>query len=194
MVIREKIYTADEFYVLMEARDDDRRFELVEGYIVEMAPPKSINSYIALKVGMYLGLHVEENDLGYVFGADGGFALSATDVRIPDASFVAKERIQGKMPDLIPNAPDLAVEVILPSETPASINEKTRLYFETGAKVVWIIYPDDRLAEIRTPSDEGFYVILVGIDDNLHAKSVLPNFELPLSKVFPKPQPTEEIP
>jgi Uma2 family endonuclease len=192
MVIRDRTYTVDEFYALMEERNDDRRFELVEGYMVEMAPPKSINSYIALKVGMYLGLHVEENGLGYVFGADGGFALSATDVRIPDASFVAKERIQGKMPDLIPNAPDLAVEVISPSETPASVNEKTRLYFETGSKVVWIIYPDDRFAEIRTPSDKGFHVIPIGIGGNLHAQSVLPDFELPLSKVFPKSQPTPE--
>lgn len=192
MVIRDKIITASEFYTLMEERDDDRRFELVEGTIIEMAPPKSINSYIALKVGMYLGLYVEENDLGYVFGADGGFALSATDVRIPDASFVAKARIQGKMPDLIPNAPDLAVEVISPSETPASINEKTRLYFDTGAKAVWIIYPDNHLAEIRTPSDEGFHVITVGIDDNLRAKSVLPDFELPLRKIFPNSLPTQE--
>lgn len=192
MVIREKTYTADEFYMLMSERDDDRRFELVEGYVIEMAPPRYINSIIAHKVGMYLGLHVEENDLGYVSGADGGFALSASDVRIPDVAFVAKERIQGKIPNLISGAPDLAVEVISPSETPASINEKTRLYFDTGAKVVWIIYPDDRFAEIRTPSDEGFHVIIVGIDDILHAKSVLPDFELPLIKVFPKSQPTPE--
>jgi Uma2 family endonuclease len=192
MVIREQTYTADEFYALMEARDDDLRFELIEGTIVEMAPPKSINSHIAHKIGMYLGLYVEENDLGYVFGADGGFALTATDVRIPDTSFVAKERIQGKMPDLIPGAPDLAVEVISPSETPVSINDKAQLYFDTGAKVVWIIYPDDKQAEIRTPSEEGYHVIPVGIDDNLHAKSVLPDFELPLNKIFPKPQLTTE--
>ena len=192
MVIRDKTYTVEEFYRAMAERDDDRRFELIEGIIVEMAPPKSINSYIALKVGMYLGLYVEEKDLGYVFGADGGFALTATDVRIPDVSFVAKHRIQGKMPDLIPNAPDLAVEVISPSESPASINEKTRLYFDTGAKVVWVIYPDERLAEIRTPLDDGFHVITVGIEDKLHAKSVLPDFELPLLKIFPKPSPTQE--
>jgi len=192
MVIRDKTYTVEEFYKALEDRDDDQRFELIEGIIVEMAPPRYINAVIAALVVSYLGIYVIENDLGYVSGADGGFALSAGDVRIPDVAFVAKERIHGNLPKLVNGAPDLAVEVISPSETPVSINEKTRLYFDTGAKAVWIIYPDERLAEIRTPSDEGFHVITVGIEGNLHAKSVLPNFELPLRKIFPNTLPTQE--
>ena len=186
MVIRDKTYTADEFYALMAERDDDLRFELVEGYIVEMAPPRSINSRIALKIGSYLNIFAEEHDLGYVFGADVGYILSPGDVRIPDASFVAKARVQGNFPDLITGAPDLAVEVIIPSETTASINEKTRLYLNSGAYVVWIIYPDDRFAEIRTASKTGFHVETIDIDGALTASAVLPDFELPLSKIFPK--------
>jgi len=192
MVIRDKTYTADEFFALMEARTDDRRFELIEGSIVEMPPSRYSKSVIAATIIIYLGQYVIENDLGLVSGADGGFALTASDVRIPNVAFVAKDRIQGDLPKLVNGAPDLAVEVISPSETPVSINEKTHLYFDTGAKVVWIIYPDDRSAEIRTPSDEGFHVITVGIDDALHAKSVLPDFELPLKKIFPKSPPTQE--
>ena len=192
MVIREKAYTVDEYYAWMEERDDDMRFELIEGRIVEMAPPRNINSYIAGRVVFYLTLYDEENNLGYTFGADGGFALSSNDVCIPDASFVAKERIQGDISNLTPGAPDLAVEVISPSETSASINEKTRFYLETGGKVVWVIYPDERFAEIRTPSDKGFHVETVAFDDVLKAESVLPDFELPLNKVLPKIQSTQE--
>ena len=192
MVIRDTTYTSDEFFALIEARNDDRHFELIEGIIVEMPPSRYGNAVIAATIISYLVRYVMENDLGFVSGPDGGFALTATDVRIPDMAFVAKDRIQGDLPKLVNGAPDLAVEVISPSETPASINEKTHLYFDTGAKVVWIIYPDDRSAEIRTPLNEGFHVITVGIDDMLHARSVLPDFELPLKNIFPKLPSTQE--
>lgn len=185
MVIRDKTYTVDEYYMLMEARQDDKRFELVEGYMVEMPPPRWINSRIARQIAMYLGLYVEENDLGDVLGADGGYVLSPGDVRIPDVSFIAQDRIPEELPKNPNGSPDLAVEVISPSETAGSINEKTRLYLETGAQVVWIIYPDEEFAEIRTLADNGFHVETVDKNGVLTAKSVLPDFELPMSKLFP---------
>lgn len=188
MVIRDRTYTVDEYYTMMEQRDDDKRFELVKGYLVEMPPPRSINSYIAMLIGVFLGTYVLEHDLGYVFGADGGYALRPGDVKVPDASFVAKERIIGSMPKLIDGAPDLAVEVISPSETSTSISKKTYLYFDTGAKVVWLIYPDDKFAEVCVATDDGYRVTRVDEDDDLTAPDVLPDFKLPLNKILPPPE------
>lgn len=194
MVTREKTYTVDEYYALMEAREDDTRYELVEGYLVEMPPPRPINAHIAMLIGTFLTVFVLENDLGYTFGADGGYELSVKDVRIPDVSFVAKDRIiTDTMLNLIPGAPDLAVEVISPSETAKSIKDKTQAYFDGGAKVVWIIYPDDKFAEVRTPTDTGFQAVTIDIDGVLTAEPVLPDFELPLSKIFPKIDPKQDV-
>jgi len=187
MVAREKTYTVEAFYAFVADYDDDTRFELVNGTIVEMAPPRSINSYIAMLIGIHLGTYVVENDLGYVFGADGGFVLQAGDVRVPDASFVAKARITGTMPKWIEGAPDLAIEVISPSESSTSISNKTHLYFETGAKVVWLIHPDDKFAEVCIGTDEGYRVSRIEADGILTAPDVLPEFELPLSKILPAP-------
>lgn len=192
MVLREKTYTVDEFTDWLEARHDDIRFELIEGLIIEMAPPRPINAFIAQKIGMYLGMYDIENKLGYVFGADGGYILSPHDVRIPDVSFIFKERIDSEMLKLVSGAPDLAVEVISPSETVASIHEKTHFYLETGSSVIWVIYPDERIAEIRTASDTGFHIVTVDMDGMLTAETILPDFKLPMRDIFPKAQPQTE--
>ena len=73
--------------------------------------------------------HVEAHDLGIVLGADGALRLFPGLVRIPDASFVAWERLPGrKLPDdPIPElVPDLAIEVMSVSNTPAEMQRKVR--------------------------------------------------------------------
>jgi len=187
VVTRDRTYTADEFYDLVAEREDDRRFELIEGYVVEMAPPRSINSYIAMLIGIHLGTYVLENDLGYVFGADGGYILRPGDVRVPYASFVIKERITGQMPKWIEGAPDLAIEVISPSESSTVISRKTHLYFDSGAQVVWLIHPDDKFAEVCVGTEDGHRVTRIGEGGNLTAPSIFPDFELPLHKILPPP-------
>lgn len=191
MVIRDKMYTAEEFYALMAARDDDYLFELVDGQ-VEQLPLSTHNSYINARIGMYISQYDDEYDLVYVLGANCGYVLDEYNVFLPSCSFISHERFAANAVDLITVAPDLAIETILPNETAGSINEKTRLYLDTGAKVVWIIYPDDRIAEIRTTSDVGFHVETVDIDGVLTAADVLPDFELPMRKIFPKSNPASK--
>lgn len=152
MALRERAYTAAEFCQLAETFADDRRYELVNGHIVEenleIEPPRRVNAWVAGTSVYYMRAYAEESKNGNVYGADGGYTLDESNVRIPDASFVSKERLAGigDVTEIL--APDLAVEVISPNETPRKVHEKTELYLNSGSKLVWNAYPDEQIVEV----------------------------------------------
>ncbi|GAA5147220.1 Uma2 family endonuclease [Prosthecobacter algae] len=66
--------------------------------------------------------------------------ISTTDgIKVADVAWVSKKRllkIGGRT--ALSGAPEICVEVISPGNTRGEIEEKRRLYFEAGAKEVWI--------------------------------------------------------
>ncbi|MBZ0297998.1 MAG: Uma2 family endonuclease [Anaerolineae bacterium] len=186
MVTEQRLYTAKEFWNLIEQLDEDKRYELVEGVITEMPPSSPENTIIAGRILAFLFHFVEEHELGYVSGADGGYTLSPGNVRLPDVAFISKARVPA-IPKEFSGAPDLAVEVISPSESPRKIYDKTELYLNHGAQQVWNVYPEDQVIEIWQASEDGsLNVRKLEAGDTLEGADVLPGFSLPVSKIFPR--------
>ena len=71
-------------------------------------------------------------------------------VRIPDVAWASAEfmRRHGTA-DPFPKAPELCIEVLSPSNSPAEISEKIAAYLEAGAREVWLV-PEDGPVEIRS--------------------------------------------
>jgi Uma2 family endonuclease len=186
MTIQQKLVTAKEFFEMGDTLDPDKRYELFDGEIVEMPPPNRINSFIAGLILTALNIFIQQNKIkGYAFGADGGFALTDNDVCIPDVSFIFSERMpkMGNMKAII--APDLAVEVISPSETPRKVNTKTTLYLNTGTQIVWNVYPTEKVVEVWTKgAGEKLEMLAFTIEDTLDGGDVLPEFTLALRDIF----------
>ncbi|MDX2078135.1 MAG: Uma2 family endonuclease [bacterium] len=182
-----KMMTIDEYMVFVSLpENDDKYFELNHGEIVEMAPPATIHSYIVMRLSKSLCNFVDENDLGFVFGDNTGYVLSKWRLVLPDVSFVAKGRLNFPLPDLISVAPDLAVEVISPSNTHREMTNKMEDYLTYGTKMVWFVYPEDKVVDvIRKTEDGGSYKRRYGVNDTLTGEDVIPNFSLPVVKIFP---------
>ena len=126
MVIGEKLYTADEFWVIAQLpENEDKRLALLDGVIVEVPPSSQKNTVTAARIIYFFNAFVIPRNLGYVTGADGGFTLDARNARQPDVAFISKARHARLEGVVFPLAPDLAVEVISPSEsgktTPSSL-------------------------------------------------------------------------
>ena len=135
MVLREKLYTAEEFWEIARLPENEgRRLELEDGVIIEMAGSKPINTVTAMRIGYFFNTFVIPRDLGYVTGADGGFKLASRRVRLPDVGFVAKQRLPA-LPDNFELAPDIAVEVVSPDE---DVFKKVREYLDSGTRLVWM--------------------------------------------------------
>lgn len=165
------------------AQPRKRLCELIDGVLVEKTVGARESLLAAILIQL-LGNHCEQNDLGLVLGADGMLRLFPGRIRIPDVSFLSWERLPGgELPDdPIPAlAPDLAVEVLSPSNTAREMELKLRDYFQAGTRLVWLIQPATQTAEVHTSADAAQRI---GKTGSLDGGAVLPGFRLPLKDLF----------
>ena len=165
--------------------DDGRKYELQAGMLVAEPLPGYRHGRVMFLVAKILDMHVSRHDLGEVLVGDAGFVLArAPDtVRGPDVAFVAKRRVasQRDKTKAFEGAPDLAVEVRSPTNTPAEMHAKVGDYLAAGARCVWIVDPERRIvtvyASLLSPR-----VLAEG--DALEAGDVLPGFSVRVGEFF----------
>jgi len=178
MNVETKVMTADE---LLAMPDDGARHELIDGDLITMSPSGATHSNIALFIGGHLIAYVRAQKLGEAYGADGGFVISRNPdtVLSPDASFVKKERFV-KSDDFFPGYPDLAVEVISPSDRYMDVEAKVARYLQAGTSRVIVVNPRNQTAKITTTEGS----TIVTIDGALTGGDVVPGWSLPLRDIF----------
>lgn len=174
--------TAAEFFAM--TFDDEQQRELVNGEIILMPPSRPINTIIAIRLATALFNFLEAQALGgFVTGPDGGFQLAPNTVRMPDVAYISHQRAPN-IPERFEIAPDLAVEVISPSETAQMVIAKTQAYLDAGVQQVWNVYPDIQRVEIWTASDETYQMAALERDATLTGGDLLPGFEIALARLF----------
>jgi len=167
-----------EHFVLLPEHAD-RLFELVGGEVVEV-----VSNGVSSAIGAYLCgalvVFVRQHKLGYVTGADGGYSIG-NERYIPDCAFVSKNR-QAKPTSEAYNStpPDLAVEVLSPSNTPDEMTIKVDNYLRAGV-VVWVVNPYMQRVTVHRPDAPPK---TFGIDETLDGSGVLPGFTLPVKDIF----------
>lgn len=166
---------------LLRMPDDGMRHELVQGELITMAPAGARHGKIGMRIALHLGNHVVARNLGATYTSDTGFVLShdPDSVRMPDASFVRRER-DVPVEEFFPGHPDLAVEVISPSDRYTEVDAKVREYLSAGAQMVIVVNPRNQTAAVHTPAGSKH----LSIDDTLDGGDVVPGWRLPLSEIF----------
>lgn len=162
--------------------DDDYRYTLIRGVLYRMPPPKPRHGRVTTATAMTIGSFVHDRNLGDVY-TESGFALRRDpDVLVgPDVAFVRAERLppdEDSYPDL---APDLAVEILSPSNTPSLVEEKLAEYVAAGVPLVWVF--DPRRRTIRVRAADGRERLLTETDE-LDGGEVLPVFRMPVARFF----------
>jgi Uma2 family endonuclease len=164
----------------------DVLYEVVDGRIVELPPMGAYESDIANLLAQLLDEHARKSRLGRVF-LELLFRIDvARDLkRRPDLAFVSATRwpygkrvTKGEAWDMVP---DLAVEVVSPSNGASEIAEKIRDYFQAGTSLVWVIYPGTRQVYVYTSMSD-VRILLAPAD--LDGGNFLPGFRLPLNRLF----------
>jgi Uma2 family endonuclease len=185
MIAQEKTFTAQEFREFTNRPENAGKwFEFINGVIYEAIMPKPIHAIIALRIAHFMLLFVGEHHLGEVVGDGCEFSLPNGDVVIPDAAFVSKEKHDG-VPEEYLIAPDLAVEVISPSNRPREMLNKIESYIKNGTRIVWVVYPDEKVVDVWQPAgDGGMLVHKVTLDGTLEGGNVLPGFTLAVKDIF----------
>jgi Uma2 family endonuclease len=175
--------TATEQHVVDATAATDRLFELVDGTLVEKAMGFR-ESVLAVFLAGLLNEFVRPRNMGLVSGPDGTVRLFPGMVRVPDVAYASWARIPGgripqkPIPDLVP---DLAVEILSESNTPAEMDRKRRDYFDAGVLLAWFVDPRDRSVSVFTSPDKP---VVLHQGDTLDGGNVLPGFSIPLATLF----------
>lgn len=155
--------------------DDGAKYELNEGVLLTVPPPKHRHGVWQARLAAALLNFVSSRDLGDV-SAETGYRLTPGTVRAPDVSFVSKVRLQN--PDeYFESGPDLAVEVVSPGDDASDLRQKIQQYLDAGTSIVWVVYPRSRQIEIHTQDKT---IRTLGVEDTLEAAGLLPGFALPV--------------
>lgn len=176
-----KVWTEEEVERLES--ETGKRYELVDGVPIEKDPATMENSYIAAHLTTELGVFVRVQKIGIVLESSAVYRMSAGNTRKPDVSFVAKDRLPEKRLSTEPfdGAPDLAVEVISPTDIWWEILKKLNQYFASGCRLVWLISPFDKTVLVYR-ADRPSHFLQVG--DSLDGEDVVPGFTMPVAELF----------
>ena len=182
MVVQSQLITAED---LLRMPDDGFRYELVRGELRKMTPAGHQHGRIAINVTLPLAQHVRAHNLGTVYAAETGFRLAADPdtVRAPDVAFIRRDRVEavGDVQGYWPGAPDLAVEVISPSDTYTEVEEKLFDWLDAGARLVIAVNPRQHTVTVyRSRAD----IVQLTEDDTLDGGDVVPGWSLPVREVF----------
>ncbi|MBI4909661.1 MAG: Uma2 family endonuclease [Acidobacteria bacterium] len=164
--------------------EDGMHREILHGELIEMPPPTFLHDNIAAQIHRSLNLFLGRGSRGRVYGASTGYKVLRDDRTWlqPGVSFLLMDRVKASLrSDYVDGAPDLAVEVISPSESAQDVEDKIEAYLSGGAHAVVVVYPKKQTVKLFL--SEGTSRTLRG-GDVLTLPGLLPGWELPVTEIF----------
>ena len=178
-----KLLTAEEFAKLPNPIDGSKQ-ELVRGEVITMPPPSFLHGVVQSNISFVLKTFARSSNLGRVTVESGVITDTGPDtVRGPDVAYWSFERLPADhVPVVYANvAPDLCVEVKSPSNTPARTTKKVGEYFTCGARMVWVVDPEERTVTVYRKAGDGR---VLWEDAAITGEDVLPGFTSPVAEFF----------
>jgi Uma2 family endonuclease len=173
--------------------EPEGHYEVVGTQVVEKPPMGAFEVGIASLLFAKLASFVEARGLGQVFSEMLFNLRPAVDRdRRPDLAFVsARQWPVNHRPPRIASwkiIPELAIEIISPTNSASEVVDKVREYLQAGVLLVWVVYPvsgEIHVHDARTPA----VVRRLTAGDVLDAEPVLPGFQLDLATLFAPEEP-----
>jgi Uma2 family endonuclease len=172
---------------LAELPYDGYRYELMRGELIRMSPSAYLPGAVAGRMLGFLWGFVLPRRLGDVGSAEAGFRLGRDPdtVRAPDVWFVRAGRVPtgDAATQFFEGAPDIAVEILSPSDRYVDVMTKVREHLDAGTTLVWAIDPRGRSAALFRP---GGVAQLIDENGTLDGGDTLPGFSLVLREILPR--------
>ena len=174
--------TADELFKLPK---DEARGELIQGVFYPAMPTGGRHGEIEALLAWRLLNVVQPSGRGRVMTGDPGIVLERgpDTVRAPDVAYFSPERLppETDITRFLDAVPDLAVEIVSPSNRPSEIREKAEMWTSFGARLVWVVWPETMAVDVYRPEEP---VATLTEGDTLTGQDVLPEFSCPVREIF----------
>ena len=155
-------------------------YEYVKGELIPVPPNSLEHGNITANLFLPLGLYVRENQLGSVYMPDTGFKVGER-VLMPDIAFLANARIPDDLSKASPVPPDIAVEVVSPTDASRRVVEKAFAYLDAGTQLVWVLEPRSKTITVyRSETD----ISLLTRNDPLTGENVIEGFSCQVAELF----------
>lgn len=181
-MVTTKLMTAEDLEAMSSG---SYRYELIRGELHRMSLTGFRHAAIVRRIAVPLALYVEQHNLGEVLVGDPGFVLARDPDSVlgPDIAFVRVDHVppEDEQPRFMRGAPDLAIEVVSPSDGRGEIAEKLAIYRAAGVPLVWVCDPGRRVVRVHTTSGPPTEL---GADQVLNGGEVIPGFQLRLASIF----------
>lgn len=160
--------------------NDVEGYEYVKGELVPISPASMEHGEISSNVLLHLSLPVFEYQLGRLYTAGTTFRLKDRVVK-PDVAFMLMERLPKDRWKGSPVPPDLAIEVVSPSDKHYDVTEKALAYLKAGTRLVWVVEPVAKTVMVyRSETD---FTVLTR-EDTLTGEDVVEGFTCSVEKLF----------
>lgn len=175
----------EQFFEFCQLNRDWRIERSAEGDLEVMVPTGYETSDRNAEITMQLRLWAKQDGCGIASDSNGGFILPNGAMRSPDAAWLRRERLTNFTPEqkqkFLPLCPDFVIELRSPSDPLAPIEAKMREYIENGARLGWLIDPEERKVHVYRQNDQ---VEIADKPDNMSGDPILPGFELNLKPIW----------
>jgi Uma2 family endonuclease len=178
-----KVWTEAELQALPA---DGYNYELVDGELVMSPKNNFYHGNLCTRLLVALENHNRAHRLGAVLDSSTGFWMKNRNCRAPDISFVTKARLRSAgfsrtTSRFFPGGPDLAVEILAPSNTRPDMDARLKDFFASGTQLAWLIHPEDQFVEVcHSLTDRN----ILGPGAFLDGENLLPGFQLSIADLF----------
>jgi Uma2 family endonuclease len=171
--------------VTAAAMDGDALYEVVQGQVMEKEPMGAYASVLATFLQNAMLEYLRGRNLGMVFSEILFLLDAAADLqRRPDLAFISAARIPKRIDpraaawDVVP---DLAIEVVSPTNAADLMDQKVVEYFAAGVRQVWVVFPESRRFYLhRSPKQ----VEIIEGTGEVDGGDVLPGFRLSVADLY----------
>ena len=167
--------TAEEFL-----ENDVPGYEYARGELIPMSPATRRHGKISAKVIWHLSSHVYENELGELYTAETIFQVGDR-VMKPDVAFVSTDRLDVDEDKTFPIPPDLAIEVISPTDVHYRIVRKAFDYLEAGTRLVWVLDPISKTVTVYRSDND---IEILTREATLTGENVVQGFTCSVAQLF----------
>ena len=155
-------------------------YEYIEGELVPMPPTSVEHGDISMNLISPLNLYVRENQLGRVYAPDTGFQVGER-MLMPDIAFISTDQLPSDRSKTFSVPPDLAVEVVSPTDKLYQVEEKAFAYLEAGTQLVWVIKPRSKTVTVYRSE---INITVLTRNDTLSGEEVVKGFSCQVAELF----------
>ncbi|RKU08181.1 hypothetical protein C6501_16655 [Candidatus Poribacteria bacterium] len=160
--------------------NDVEGYEYIKGELVQMPDASRRHGEVNMNVIHHLYSYVRQHKLGRMYPADTSFKVGERVLK-PDVAFVSTERLTGDDDKGLPIPPDLAIEVVSPSDIQSRILDKVRAYLDAGTRCVWVVEPTLKTVTVYKSETD---IKTLTREDTLTGDDVVPGFSCPVELLF----------